>query len=433
MGGLTSMMNMSGLSRLFQRAQEGDENAIRTVKNLGPQLAGDAFLKKAEPMEEGLASNPFLHSLPEAHRAGPQSPQPLHETGQPMPGASSEIVSTKGPRDWATALSALSVGLTDLGNAIGNPRAVIQGGGYELSKQRLAEQQIQQLKSRQDLWDRTHQQAQAIPAEILAMPEMSALAQAKAALDRDLLDGKIDNEKNVSGFLTELERAKPQIEQFTLGHEVQNKAQEASLMRQEEEKLDSATRVRLEAAAAGGDLSARAKLTKLKAEELIPGKVGGMDLTLPASKWAEVRMGEADDAATAAWRTQQHEDNLAQIAATRSRIGESGRDRDTARASAALGSMVENSVRRYGKADENGELLNPEEAFSAGLVENEDAIVRAAKTAGINFKAPGEGAPDLGGSEQANYYYINGQVFSADDPKETAEALRLLYQLTRTY
>lgn len=126
----------------------------------------------------------------------------------------------KQPRDWQSIMGMVGIGLTDIGNAFGNPRARQGGAFYDLMKEKLQTQQMNQLKQRQNMWDDAYSTSQSLPQEVLTDPRFAGLAQAKAALDKDMMDGKIDNEKNVSLFLTEQARVKKDLEELGL----QNKA-----------------------------------------------------------------------------------------------------------------------------------------------------------------------------------------------------------------
>jgi hypothetical protein len=102
--------------------------------------------------------------------------------------------------------------------------------------ERLREDQMNALKQRHNMWDTAYKHSQELPPEVLSDPRFSSLAAAKAALDKDMLDGKIDNEKNVSLLLTELARHKNELDQISQDSKVKQQiAGETQLLRGREE------------------------------------------------------------------------------------------------------------------------------------------------------------------------------------------------------
>jgi hypothetical protein len=433
---LTGMFDVRRMLEDFQNVGV-DPTAKARIQSLGPSFSESLDVKpksQGNILEQLQGLGPatsLMKDLPGARSAGPQEPMSTFshhmETGAPMAPQESDQPSGASSGD---ILGILGMGITDIGNAIGNPRAQVgHGGFYDLTKQRLAESQIQQLKSRQDLWDRTHTQAQAIPPEILSMPEMSGLAQAKAALDRDLLDGKIDNEKNVSLFLTELERAKPQIEQFQLQHEAQNQATQAQLQATAAQKLQFQQRQQLEAAAAQGDPEATRQLAILKAQEPVMRDFGGTQVPLTGSQWAQAYDQEQDRTA----RTAEHQASLANAekiariheAGMASRNGPGGYDRDAARRGGFINKSYESNVARLLPPRDQLEMMDGAEQQKAVATAQAEALkqlsprlIQAAKVAGIHFQEPN--------SVNMGRFVVEDQYFT--DPNEAMQYLFALLQ-----
>jgi len=202
----------------------------------GPSGFSESMGSVMPPLED---REPF--KLPEARRAGPQEPLP-GAGGRGVEVKPSQGGEEKQPRDWQSLLGVLGVGLTDFGNAIGNPRAPVGGAFYDLMKSKLQAQQMDQLKRRQSMWDDAYTQSQALPQEVLTDERFAGLSQAKAILDKDMEDGKIDNEKSVSNFLTEQARVKRDLEELGLDIKARQQAEtEAKLanMRSEREAQET--------------------------------------------------------------------------------------------------------------------------------------------------------------------------------------------------
>jgi hypothetical protein len=90
----------------------------------------------------------------------------------------------------ATGLSFLGEGASDFA-----------GGFAEGSLRDLQIRQGEKLKRRQRSWEDAYTEARSIPSSVLENPAMSELAEAHKALLKDMEDGKVDNEKNISNFL----------------------------------------------------------------------------------------------------------------------------------------------------------------------------------------------------------------------------------------
>lgn len=408
------------------------------ISNLGPtkDLTGEGLMTRDLPAARNIEGLSGLSELPAARKIEGMS-------GDSAGGGGVEVQDSeageKNPRDWGTLAAKLSVGLADIGNAFGNPRAQVGGGIYEMSKQKLQAQQMDQLKRRQTMWDDAYTTSQQLPQEVLTDPRFAGLAQAKAALDKDMMDGKIDNEKNVSLFLTEQARVKRDLEELGLDVKAKQQLDMEGRLSQGRAEQEAAQTQRIQEILANPTAYSPqevelARLQMAKREQIF--EEDGQQLFMTPTQKAQWDMQRKDREDNLQFRR----DSLEMQDATRRFMAEQSAqarrdslsDRDSARATAALGSMVESGMRRYGKPDEDGNLLNPGEALDASLVENEEAIKQAARAAGVKFAAPGEGGGGPAGALNDSYYEVNGQLFDASNPQETAAALRLLYQLART-
>jgi len=259
------------------------------------------------------------------------------------------------------------------------------------------------------MWESTYRGSQELPPEVLTDPKFASLAQAKAALDKDMQDGKVDNEKNVSTFLTEMMRFKTELKEVQQDSAVAQQLDMEGQLQKGREERGLAKPMEKEDYNFDGTPTTRSeylRLSDVRRRDQLDDE--------------RARMLAAEQAATrkdiAGLNAQGRRDSLD--------------DRDKARSSSALGSMVESSLRRYSKPDpETGEPRPDDQSLAKAFAENAEAIVKAARRNGVEFTLPGEGAALEGGD---NSYVINGRVFNGDDPAEATEALKLLYQLSRT-
>lgn len=88
-----------------------------------------------------------------------------------------------------------------LGGALsGNWRAGMAGGGAVQLKD-FQDKQKDMLDRRHKAWESAYNEAAALPTEIHQTPGMEEVAKAQQALMKDLQDGKVDNEQNLTNFL----------------------------------------------------------------------------------------------------------------------------------------------------------------------------------------------------------------------------------------
>jgi hypothetical protein len=110
----------------------------------------------------------------------------------------------------ATGLSFLGEGASDFA-----------GGFAEGSLRDLQIRQNEKLKRRQRSWEDAYTDARSIPSSVLENPAMSELAEAHKALLKDMEDGKVDNEKNISNFLMLKSQYADDIEQAKMDKQLE--------------------------------------------------------------------------------------------------------------------------------------------------------------------------------------------------------------------
>jgi hypothetical protein len=110
----------------------------------------------------------------------------------------------------------------------------------------MREQQHAELGRRQSAWEDTYNDMRAIPPEVYADEKFAPLTQAAEALEVDMKDGKIDDEKGYTNFLKLSKEFKGDIAEHMKGIELANQAAEArnkwetgqTILAVEEEKLN---------------------------------------------------------------------------------------------------------------------------------------------------------------------------------------------------
>lgn len=85
--------------------------------------------------------------------------------------------------------------------------------------------QAQDLKRRQDMWETTYKDMMELPAEIYGEETFGPLTQAAEALRKDMADGSIDNEKNVSNYLTMKAKYAKELAEFQKQVDLRNEAE----------------------------------------------------------------------------------------------------------------------------------------------------------------------------------------------------------------
>jgi len=352
---------------------------------------------------------------------------------------------------WVDLARLANVGLTDLGNALGNPRARMGGGLYEMNRDYFQTSQMEQLRKRHEMFDDAFKQSQALPSEVLVDERFSGLSAAKAALEKDAADGKIDNEKNVSTFLTEMARSKKDLEQLQLQTQVQNELAQEEKMETARRDRASAVRTQFENIVANPTQyspdqvrAAQLQLQALKAQDFETMDMGGKPLTLSGSQWAEFEMRKAADErdleqrnAELSSREKMHRESLAsdernraQAEKTRQSMFEHRAGRDAARTTtSAVAAGYRRALDTLKRNQQEGKSVDPkaeQEAYASELLNNGDAIMNAAQQSGVSVRK----LDNLGmGNSEDETYEINGDQYNMRDTNQRIEALSLLMQL----
>jgi hypothetical protein len=120
-----------------------------------------------------------------------------------------------------------------LGGALsGNWRAGMAGGGaVQLAD--FQQKQKDMLDRRHKAWESAYNEAAALPADIHTTPGMEEVAKAQQALMKDLQDGKVDNEQNLTNFLKVKAMYGGDIEKMTMDRKL------ADQKRMEDEKFQN--------------------------------------------------------------------------------------------------------------------------------------------------------------------------------------------------
>jgi len=118
------------------------------------------------------------------------------------------------------------------GALAGNWRAGMAGGG-EVQLKDFQAKQKDMLDRRHKAWESAYNEAAALPADIHTTPGMEEVAKAQQALMKDLQDGKVDNEQNLTNFLKVKAMYGGDIEQIAMNRKM------ADQKRMEDEKFQN--------------------------------------------------------------------------------------------------------------------------------------------------------------------------------------------------
>lgn len=409
---LTNLIDTLGLRKLFAKAEGGDLRAKEAIKAFQdspeltevfkkkPVLGGDIGLAELPPMTMPLGpQRPGLSSF----TSNPTSPQ--NGVGGAFPGASGE---GKAPTNWGNVASRAGIALSGIAQSL-NPRAYNEPGGVQDARQRLQADQMAQLEQRHKMWGLAFDDSQSLPPEVLQDPQFATLAQAKAALDKDMMDGKVDNEKNVSMFLTELARYKPQLDQLSLLSKARNQAAGEGLLQTEREKLGVA-----EAKDYNFEGTPVTRTEYLRnAADRQTRQENNARSEANVKEAAEARRFAASEAA----------------AARKFAAGEADKDRDIARTAAAARqagitarALINNSAKQYAVPDPENQAkrIVTEDSVADAVMANKLGLMEAARNAGINVVDKSMG---FGDQRELN---VNGKQFG---PDEEEDAMMYIYQL----
>lgn len=399
---LTNLIDTLGLKKLFQKAEAGDAQAKIAIQafNDAPELTGAAF---AAPGKADL-DVPLVQQLPSDLPAASSSP-----------GLSSLVTGgTKRPEDYASMgiggeytqepgkgiggfLKQASILLSDYGRS----GRGMQGMEAPAHVQRFKAEQIDQLKRRHQMWDTAYQASQGLPPEVLQDPKFASLGQAKAALDKDMMDGKVDNEKNVSLFLTELARFKPELDQVSLLSKVKTQAAGEGLLQKERERLGLALPMEQQDYNFEGSPVTRTEYLKLDSERKQKAEERAHRLAV----LEETIRGRKDVAGINAAARQ---DAL-------------GAQKDT-QTLTGVRHLVDSAAAQYAEPDPNDPLGKPRvtpKSMVQAVMDNKDAILNAAKNLGVVVEEP-----DV--TRGTEVYRVGGQSFGRN---ELPDLLMYLYQV----
>ena len=385
-------------------------------------LTGEGLMTRDLPAARNVEGLSGLRELPAAKNVEGMS-------GDKPGGGGVEVQDAEGgeekpPRDWGNIFARIAVGAGDLGNAFGNPRAAIQGGGYQMAKDRLQQQQVAQLKQRHGMWDQAYTEAQQLPPEVLTNPEFASLAQAKAALEKDMMDGKIDNEKNVSTFLTEKARFGRELEQLGIDTKAQQQlGVEAKLAEgraaQEAQQTQKMQEILANPTAYSPQEVELARLQMAKREQIY--EEDGQQLMMTPTQKAQWDQQKQDRADRLEFQKKQLEvqDAYRRYAADASAGARAdARDATAAgRRAAMFQGALERSITRRMQKDDEGNPVNAEQAFEGGMLEQMPQMINLARQMGIEFLEP----DSMALRPEDAQYMVAGQRY--DSPLEAARAL----------
>lgn len=416
---LSSILDLRRLGQDMEAARAGDPAAKQRVAAAASSPALSSTGKKKAPEMGGplLSEIKGLDVLPTRDMTGaglsaatlPGARDLTSKTFDAQPGGGGvEVPEQEQKPNKALGLGIIGDTLINIGNAVGNPRFQTPTGGYlEQVMQQRQQEQMQQLKMRHDLWADAYKQSQELPGEVLTAPEFAGLAQAKAALDKDMADGKIDNEKNVSTFLVEQAKAKVALKDLQLT----NLAKDELGVEENKETIRSQREAEWAAKEAAGDPTALARRQLLG-----PSKQKIYEDTLKERE--EQRKFREQ---------QQREMNLYRqdsVAARREAAAAAAAARGDATAAAAAGrrgqfvsSSYENAIRRRLPDQATLSEMDPKQreelvgaAQQAALHEITPRLLAAARAAGLKITTPDQDAT-LG-------FSVNG--VQLNDPNEFA-------------
>ena len=214
---------------LFKRSEQGDTKATQALKSFknSPDITEASTKGDAKFDSPGL-----LTDIMETLKLGNQRPA-LGAT--PTFAPSRPPIKMEGETDFTQRDPKKFMGMT--GDTWKQIAMSAQDGigGYLRSQGHAAptggfagkwrQEQLDSLAKRHEMWDTAYKSSQTLPPEVITNPEFATLAQAKAALDKDMLDGKVDNEKNVSVYLTELARHKNALDSASMQSKISQQVQ----------------------------------------------------------------------------------------------------------------------------------------------------------------------------------------------------------------
>jgi len=392
---LSNMMDTLRLKKLFERAEAGDPQAKQEVQGFQDSVELTGAGAQAKPdWEVPLAS--LMQSLPQAQSSPALGATPTFAPSRPEVSVEGDF--SKPKRDWGGILKNASILLSDFGRT----GKGMQGVEAPSHVQRFKQEQLDQLNRRHSMWEGAFQQSQALPPEVLTDPKFASLAQAKVALDKDMQDGKVDNEKNVSMFLTEVQRFRPELEQVGMLTKVKQQVAGEGLLQKEREA------------------QGLAQPMEQKGEYNYEGTPVTRSEYLKLSSDREQKREER------AFRLAQLEEQIRGRKAVAG-INQQGRqdtldDQKRRRTMANINNLVQNQIRLFPEVDEEtGKPVVTERSLVKAVMQNKEAILRAAQAIGVDIQPPNYVDPTNAGK-----WIVEGQAF---DPRtDEADMLMFLYQ-----
>jgi hypothetical protein len=428
------------LSNILENAAKGDPGAkdflpaLADSYKLGPQDSQDPVTlssgKEITPFDTGMTQG-YESELPEINAIPEQGISKLEAPAE-----------EEGPkRDWGTALDKIAVGLADVGSALGSGQRP-QGGGYEMSLSRLQADQQQQLSRRQRAWEDAYNSATSLDGELLQQEGMEELAQAHAAILKDLEDGKIDNEKTLSNFLTAKSKYSREIEQYGVDkqYRMQKETEDRAMQDDFARRAQMLTRFKEitanpEAFPPGEVEQAQQALSQLP--ELVETEYGTVPMTPPEKmKYMQWTAERATDQSRHEATLAQGNQRLSLMAAGQAddRAAQQSREQYYDR-QGVEGSIANSLNKRYQAHASTGLPMTPQDRQrfkDEALEENASAIEKAV---GLEVRQGGVGDPQIQfGDERPQpldpnqwVAVVNGQEWQLDyDPTTQAGKLRLL-------
>lgn len=241
------MPSLMDLTRLLSEAPQDSKNPFLRQAMKGAQTE---FIKPPpiDPtagtnpvsLSSGQSVSPFDAKLGPAEEAGPEPG--VMNTGQSGYQNRHVLDSPEGESKPGFFQSdefknIANMGLGMLGGAAGgalagNWRAGMAGGGA-VQLRDFQDKQKDMLDRRHKAWESAYNEAAALPAEIHNTPGMEEVAKAQQALMKDLQDGKVDNEQNLTNFLKVKAMYGGDIEQMQMNKKL------ADQKRMEDEKFQN--------------------------------------------------------------------------------------------------------------------------------------------------------------------------------------------------
>jgi hypothetical protein len=229
------------VAELAGRAEEGDEAAKKHMTELGDAIDQTTEKNKQSEFDTGSSLPGLTGSDPYERKTGLErdfTAPDISESSGPgdIPGGVGGEAPEEKKSFWKTDLGR-RVGSAGVGLA-GAGLAQLFGGGKSGSRfmegfaptslEDLKQQQNIELSRRQTAWENTYEDMRNIPPEVYADEQFGELTQAAQALEKDMADGQIDNEKNVSNFLTLKQKFGGEINDFMQGVELSRAAEQAA-------------------------------------------------------------------------------------------------------------------------------------------------------------------------------------------------------------